>query len=132
MARYSLRRKVDLLFQDFITRAKYEGKVGKAVRKTMHYSQATMGQKLHCSPSYISDFECGIDLRPDIICGMWRSINSMNYEMFAKLSSQDYILYCIRVIANYATACHEADLDDDELVKKFLTKLTELYPEFAE
>lgn len=131
MTKFSLKHKADLLYSDFFTLAKRSNLVCKAVRKTLHYSQATMAQKLHYGAMYVSDFENDIPLRPEVISGIYKGYSEIVYNQYSKLDDQDYILWCLRVVSNYATVSHEHDYhDDDELVKKFILKFAELYPEY--
>lgn len=128
----STKKKADLLLQDFITRANHPHKIEQAVRKTLHYSQATMAQKMHYCSIYVSDFENDVPLKPSVQEGIWKCVHEINYELYAKLSDQDFILYCIRVVSNYGSACHDSELYDEELIQKFLESLAKLYPKYAD
>ena len=131
MSRDLLAKKVDMLINDFLTRMS-RSRCAKAIRKTFHYSQTTMANKMHYNSSYISDFENEVPLNKRTYQDMCMTYSKMVYEQSLDMSTQDYILWCIRLVCNYGEVCHEdAIFDYDETIKKFLVKFAELYPDFS-
>ena len=91
-----------------------------------------MAQKMHYGSMYLSDFENDIPLRPEVANNIYDAYHRFAYELYEQYDTQDYISWCIRVICNYGEILHEdGDHKDDELIKKFLLKMCELYPEFS-
>ena len=123
----STKHKANVLFSDFFTRSRYGNLACKAIRNTLHYNQATMAQKLHYGRQVISDFENDVSMNPDKIYEIYSAYTNLAYEIFAAFSEQDYILFCLRVVSNYGSILHETDFDDEDLVKKFISKFSELY-----
>lgn len=127
----SRKQKAEVLMQDFFNKAKYGNLVCKGIRKTLHYSQSTMAQKLHYGHMIISDFENDVAMNCDKIYEIYKAYQTVLYEVYAKLDEKDYILFVLRIICNYGTVLHEEDKDDDNLVSKFISILSGLYSEAA-
>ena len=128
----SRKKKAEILLQDFFNKAKFGNLVCKGIRKTLHYSQSTMAQKLHYGHMVISDFENDVAMNPDKIYEIYRAYQSVLYDVYGSLNEKDYILFVLRIICNYGTVLHEEDKDDEHLVSKFITILSGLYSEAAE
>lgn len=123
----STKHKAEVLFGDFFNRARYGNLACKAVRKTLHYSQATMAQKIHYGKQTLSDFENDVSMNADCVYEVYKAFHKINYDIFTSLDDKDYILYCLRVVSNYGSVLHDAEVDDEDLVKKFIGIFSELY-----
>lgn len=119
----SVKRRADVVLQDFMILTNHENFLCRAIREALHRTQSWMSNKVNLHQTIISSFETGERINKDTKKLIFDFIHKINYECYERLDTDDFILYCIRVMGNYMSICHEFGVtEDDERTKKLMAK----------
>lgn len=120
----TVKRRADDVFQDFMLLTHHNQYLCRAIREALHRTQAYFASHVHIHQTAISQFEHGEIMSKDTKKAIYDYIHKLNYEEYSNNHTDDYILYCLRVMGNYMSITHEWGYnDDDELCKKLMSKL---------
>lgn len=121
------KKKAEIIINDFYTRCPQKQLFAKAIRLTSRLSQQSIANKGHYNCSYISNFENDVPLKPDVIVDIYRIYEAILYETYAALDEEIYILFCVRLMCNYAYEMYDRDMDNwDDDLKETLNRLIAL------
>ena len=119
----SVKKRADVVFQDFMVRSSHNYILAKAIREALGRSQAYIGRKIFQHASVVNTYENGGKISKNAEKDLLDYISKQNYEQYDNSSTDDFILYTIRVMSSYISHCHEWDLhEDDEMIKKLMGK----------
>lgn len=119
----SVKKRADVVFQDFIVRSSHNWLLAKAIRETIGRSQAYISRKIFQHVSVVNTYENGGKISKSAEKQLLDYISRLNYEQYDMYKTDDFILYTVRVMVSYIYNCHKWDLhEDDEMIKKLMGK----------
>lgn len=119
----SVKKRADVVYQDFMVRATHKWLLARAIRETIKYSQALLSRKINYHPSMINTYENGGKISKNSERDILDFLRKTNYVQYTDNKTDDFIIYTIRVMSNYLYLCHEWDYhEDDEMCKKLISK----------
>lgn len=125
--KHSKKQKAEIIIQDYYNTCAAKNLFAKSIRLTMRLSQQAVANKGHYNVVYISNFENDVPLRPDVIYDIYQVYEKLLYSVYAELDEYYYILFCMRILCNYAYEVYDKKIDSwDEDLKGSLNKLIAL------
>lgn len=119
----SIKRRADDVFQDFMVLTTHSYFLCRAIREALRRTQSYFANHVYVHQTAISQFEKGENVSKNTKKAIFDYIHKLNFDEYSNNQTDDYILYCVKVMTNYMAICHEWGYnEDDELCKKLIAK----------
>lgn len=119
----SVKKRADVVYQDFIVRTTYKYLLVKAIRETIKYSQSYLARKISYHATIINVYENGGKISRNAEKDILDFLRNFNFTKYTDCKTDDFIIYTIRVMSCYLCYCHEYGYyEDDEMCKKLISK----------
>lgn len=119
----SVKKRADVVYQDFIIRSSHNWLLARAIRETMKFSQSYFAKKMGYHAAVLNTYENGGKISKSSEKDILDYLKKVNFSQYSDNKTDDFIIYTVRVMSNYLYLSREWGFDeDDEMVKKLLSK----------
>ena len=119
----SVKKRADVVYQDFMVRATYKWLLARAIRETIKYNQSYLSRKIGYHVSVINTYENGGKISKASEKDILDFLSEINFTKYSDNRTDDFIIYTVRVMSDYLYLCHDWHYhEDDEMCKKLMSK----------